>query len=309
MIFTVTLTPALDKTVVIPSFTPGCVNRIEHIRLDAGGKGINVSKTIHALGGSTVACGILGGDSGRFILQSLREEGIECCFAEVEESTRTNLKIVDPVLHQNTDINEPGAPVAPEILEKVIDMVIARAHKGDTVVLSGKAPQNTDPGIFAGWTRRLHALGIEVCMDCDGEIMAEGIKAHPCMIKPNDEELSRLMGRKFRNPEEIALCARQLVSEGIGTVVVSMGGDGAIFAREGQVYRGFGIPVNVQSTVGAGDATLGAMCFGQDSGMDFAETCRLALAAGAAAVMTSGTQSVSGEQVKELMKKAVVEKI
>ena len=80
MIYTVTLNPALDKTVEIPSLTVDAVNRITSMRTDPGGKGINVSKVIQKLGGASVAAGILGGDTGRAILSALTEMGLTTLF-------------------------------------------------------------------------------------------------------------------------------------------------------------------------------------------------------------------------------------
>ena len=121
MIITVTLTPALDKTVILPDFCVDRVNRIQSLRLDAGGKGINVSKVLKSLGTDSLATGILGGSTGRFIEEKLKEEDIACDFAWVDQDTRTNLKVVDPLRHTNTDINEPGAQVSASVLESVFD--------------------------------------------------------------------------------------------------------------------------------------------------------------------------------------------
>ena len=165
MIVTITLTPALDKTVTLPGFAVDKVNRVQSMRLDAGGKGINVSKVLKALGTDSVACGILGGGTGRFIQNSLTEAGIACDFAQVPQDTRTNLKVIDPVNHTNTDINEAGAPVSEETLEEVFARAAAHLHKDDIVVLAGKAPQGTADTIFADWTRRFRELGVKVYMD------------------------------------------------------------------------------------------------------------------------------------------------
>ena len=108
MIYTVTLNPALDKTVQIPSFRLGEVNRISAMRTDPGGKGINVSKVLRELGEPSVAAAILGGAAGQKIESALRALGIEGMYLFTEHETRTNLKIVDPALHTNTDVNEPG---------------------------------------------------------------------------------------------------------------------------------------------------------------------------------------------------------
>ena len=309
MIVTVTLTPALDKTVILPDFRVNEVNRIQSLRLDPGGKGINVSKGLRALGVDSLATGILGGDTGRYIEKSLHEAGIACDFAWTDRDTRTNLKVVDPVRHTNTDINEPGAPVGAETLGEVLAKVEAAAGPGDIVVLAGKAPADTPDTIFADWTRRLGARGVQVYMDADGELLVEGVKACPALIKPNDAELGRLTGRSFSGIGEIADAARQLISGGIGTVVVSLGGDGALFVTRDRALRGYGLKVEVQSTVGAGDSMLAALVCAAERHMSFRDGCALALAFSAAAVTTPGTQPAEQAVVDALLSQVCLSEI
>ena len=300
MIITVTLTPALDKTVAIPGFAVGKVNRIESLRLDAGGKGINVSKTLQALGEKSVAMGILGGTNGAFIRESLNQDGIENDFVFVMEDTRTNLKIIDPMGQTYTDINEPGAPVRAETLSAVLDKVEGRLKPGDVVVLAGKVPLGAPDTLFADWTRRLTAKRAAVYLDADDALLIKGVKALPALIKPNDEELGRLLGRSFSSLKQMAQAALELSQDGIGTVVVSMGGEGALFARAGVVLRGYGLDVAVKSTVGAGDSMMAAMCLGAVRGLPFAQTCRMAMAVSAATVMQRGTQPAALADVQAL---------
>ena len=111
MIYTVTLNPALDKTVEIPGMALDTVNRITAMRTDPGGKGINVSKVIAKLGGESRAVGILGGESGRTLEKLLENENFTTQFRFVEGQTRTNIKIIDRERHTNTDLNEPGLTV------------------------------------------------------------------------------------------------------------------------------------------------------------------------------------------------------
>lgn len=309
MIVTVTLTPALDKTVVLPDFRVDQVNRIESLRLDAGGKGINVSKVLSALGTESLATGILGGSTGRYIETSLREMGIACSFAWVEQDTRTNLKVVDPLRHTNTDINEPGAPVGEDVLEDVFNKAVEAAGPGGTVVLAGKAPAGTRDSLFGEWIARLHTMGIRTCLDADAALLTEGAKAAPALIKPNDAELARLMGRPMNTLEEMTAAAKELVAGGIGTVAVSLGGDGALFVTEGETLRGRGLKVNVQSTVGAGDSMMAALVHGMAGGMSFRDTCALALAVSAAAVTTPGTQAPDMDMVQSLLQQVVIEAI
>lgn len=309
MIVTVTLTPALDKTVVLPGFRVDQVNRVQSLRLDAGGKGINVSKVLSSLGTKSLATGILGGGTGRYIEKSLRGMDIACDFVWVEQETRTNLKVVDPELHTNTDINEPGAKVSPAVLEAVFAKVRAAIGPGDIVVLAGKAPAGTADGIFADWITRLKALDAQVYLDADAGLLTAGAAARPALIKPNDAELSRLLGRSFADIGDMAAAARALVASGIGTVVVSLGGDGALFVTRDQALRGRGLKVPVQSTVGAGDSMMAAMAHGAAAGMPLRDTCALAMAVSAAAVTTPGTQAADPRLVRELLAQVQIDEI
>ena len=301
MIMTVTLTPALDKTVTIPGFAVDKVNRIASMRLDAGGKGINVSKVLKALGVESVATGILGGGTGSYILSQLEAMGIGHDFVLVKEDTRTNLKVIDDENHTHTDINEPGAPVSAETLQAVLGKILDRVKPGDRVVLAGKAPQGTADTLFADWIGQLKARGALVYLDADAGLLISGSAACPEMIKPNDEELSRLVGRELRDDREIAEAAAALNRQGIRTVAVSLGARGALFARDGRILKGQGLRVQVGSTVGAGDSMMAAFCYGDEMGLDFEETCRRAIAVSAAAVMQSGTQPPEEKDIAALL--------
>ncbi len=309
MIVTVTLTPALDKTVILPEFRVNEVNRIQNIRLDPGGKGINVSKGLRALGVDSLATGILGGDTGRYIERCLHETGIACDFVWTERDTRTNLKVIDPVLHTNTDINEPGAPVSADVLETVYQKTEAAAQPGDIVVFAGKAPPEAPDTVFADWTVRLRRRGVKVYLDADGELLIQGAKACPALIKPNDAELSRLVGRNFTDVNEMAAAARQLVDNGIQTVAVSLGGDGALFVTRDVILRGYGLKVEVKSTVGAGDSVMAALACAAERNMSFRDGCALAMAFSAAAVTTPGTQPAEPEVVEALLKQVRMEEV
>ena len=309
MIYTVTLTPALDKTVVIPGFAVDQVNRIRSVRLDPGGKGINVSKVLKALGTDSVAAGILGGGTGRFIQDRLNEMGILGDFVTVPEETRTNLKVVDDVRHTNTDINEPGAPADPAVLALVLDRLLAAVRPGDRAVLAGKAPSGAPDDLFGRWITALRQKGALVYLDADEPLLRAGAAAKPEMIKPNAEELSRLTGQTYKTAEEIGRAALALCRGGVRTAAVSLGADGAVFARDDTVFFGPGLSVPVGSTVGAGDAMMAAFCHGDSLGMPFDETCRLALAVSAAAVMQSGTQPPDMADTAALLPRVRLERI
>ncbi|MCC8065625.1 MAG: hexose kinase, partial [Clostridiales bacterium] len=200
MIFTITLNPALDKTVRIPSFQTDAVNRVARMRTDPGGKGINVSKVIQNLGGQSVAMGILGGHTGRSVQAALTRMGLETDFVFTEGETRTNLKIIDPAEHTTTDINEPGFWVSNQLLDGLLQRLLHRITPGDIAVLSGSLPQGAPADTYALWTTVLSDKGAKVFLDAEGEPLKMGLAAAPYLIKPNEQEFSDLISRTLESP-------------------------------------------------------------------------------------------------------------
>ncbi len=310
MIYTVTLNPALDKTVEIPDFSLDSVNRIVSVRSDPGGKGINVSKVIQKLGGKSVAMGILGGTAGRALQEALDMLELKSDFLFVDGETRTNMKIIDPVNHTNTDLNEPGPAVSEEVLQKLLDRLLARLKKGDITVISGSLPKRAEKDTYYRWVKACREAGAKVFLDVDGELLRSGIQASPSLIKPNHHELSALLGREPETVEETAYAARSLMDTyGIRKAVVSMGSRGALYVTEKETIYAEGLKVPVKSTVGAGDSVVAALAVAEEEGKSLEETVRLSIAAGAANVMCSGTQAAEYETVKELMPKVVYRRI
>ena len=303
MIYTVTLNPALDKTVEIPGMALDTVNRITEMRTDPGGKGINVSKVIAKLGGESCAVGILGGGSGKMLEKLLENENFTTRFRFVEGQTRTNLKIIDREGHTNTDINEPGLTVTDADLDALLHELSAELRPGDIVVLAGSLPKGAPQDTYRTWTAACKKAGARVFLDADGALLAEGLKAAPYLIKPNDDELSRLAGKKLETLEELTAEGRRLLERGIERVVISLGGRGALYLRKGSTIYAEGLKVPVGSTVGAGDSVVAALAYAEAQGLREEEAVRLSTAAGAANVMCSGTQAAEREAVEALLPK------
>ncbi|MBQ4642000.1 MAG: 1-phosphofructokinase [Oscillospiraceae bacterium] len=308
MIYTVTLNPALDKTAVLPDFIPGQVNRIQSVRVDAGGKGINVSKCLKALGEDSLAVLLAAGQAGHQLIALLAEEGIATLPVWVEGETRTNLKLIDPVRGENTDINEPGPRIAPQPLAQLLDKMLQRVMPGDIAVLSGSLPAGARSDTYAVWVDALTRKGVKVFLDADAEAMARGMDAVPYLIKPNETELSRVLGRELKTPEALLAAGKELQSRGIAKVVISMGGAGALFLLEGGIYQADSLSVPVKSTVGAGDSMVAAMAFAESRGLSEQQTIRLAMAMGAASVMQDGSQAPREDLVRKLKEQVIFRK-
>lgn len=309
MIYTVTLNPALDKTVEIPGMALDTVNRITSMRTDPGGKGINVSKVIAKLGGESCAVGILGGESGRTLLAVLEREGLRTHFRFVEGQTRTNLKIIDRALHTNTDINEPGLTVSPADLDALLRDLLGMVRDGDIVVLAGSLPQGAPQDTYRVWTAACREKGARVCLDADGVLLAEGLKAAPYLIKPNEDELSRLVGHRLTDTDELIAEGRRLLKGGVTRVVISLGERGALYLRGNEVLYAEGLSVPVGSTVGAGDSVVAALAYADSLGMSDEDAVRLSTATGAANVMCSGTQPAEREAVEKLLPQVKIRRI
>lgn len=309
MIYTVTLNPALDKTVEIPGMALDTVNRVTSMRTDPGGKGINVSKVIAKLGGESCAVGILGGESGRTLLAALEREGLRTHFRFVEGQTRTNLKIIDRALHTNTDINEPGLTVSPADLDALLRDLLGMVREGDIVVLAGSLPQGAPQDTYRVWTAACREKGARVCLDADGVLLAEGLKAAPYLIKPNEDELSRLVGHRLTDTDELIAEGQRLLKGGVTRVVISLGERGALYLRRNEVLYAEGLSVPVGSTVGAGDSVVAALAYADSLGMSDEDAVRLSTATGAANVMCSGTQPAEREAVEKLLPQVKIRRI
>lgn len=310
MIYTVTLNPALDKTVEILSLTVGAVNRITGMRMDPGGKGINVSKVIRELGGESTAVGVLGGSAGRMICAALEDMGIKTGFRFSEGETRTNLKVIDPVSHTNTDINEPGSAVPEEVLNGLLGELLNGLGRGDIVVISGSLPKGAAKDTYGIWVKACKKTGAKVFLDVDGELLGAGVRESPYLIKPNEHELSVLMGSRLRSPEELSLAAHSLMRQyDIAKIVVSMGEAGALYVTERETIYAEGLKVPVKSTVGAGDSVVAALAVSEEAGGSLEDAVRLSAACGAASVMCSGTQAAQFDVIRELMPKVVFHRL
>lgn len=301
MIITVTLNPALDKTVQISGFTIGGVNRVESSRFDIGGKGINVAKVIRNLGHECTAMGFLSGRSGQYIEKCLEEIGIDCDFVHTAGETRTNIKIADMLRQTNTDLNENGPTVSPKAIEELEERLLNRVSAGDIVVFSGSVPPGVDCDIYRKWITLMKSIGADTILDADGELFCRGIMAGPGAVKPNVHELEIFCHRPLQTPEEVMEEAGKMFSYGVDTVLVSMGSLGAILLSKSRMIHSPGLPVMVESTVGAGDAMVAALAIARQRGDCAEDTLRLAAACGTASVMTQGTQAPSLETVKRLI--------
>lgn len=309
MIITVTLNPALDKTLTIPGFALDAVNRAVSGRLDAGGKGVNVSKVLKSLGAESLATGFLGGATGAMIADALERLQIRSEFVYTVGETRTNLKVFDPKNHTYTDLNEPGAAVSADDLARLRKKLCERFVPGDTVLFAGSLPAGVSADVPAAWAAELRARGVFIAVDQDGEALREMIKTRPFFIKPNELELCELMA--LPDTEIVTLCsaAWTLVRHGIRHVVVSLGKKGALFADADGILLARGPHVEAVSTVGAGDALTAAYLYALERESPREDAARIAIAAATAKVTCPGSSPPAREAAEALIPKIEIQTI
>lgn len=307
MIITVTLNPAVDKTVEVDNCTINSVNRVSSIKLDAGGKGINVSKVVKSLNGETISLGVLAGKTGEFIKNYLDTEKIENDFVFVPGETRTNIKIVDKVKNTNTDINEPGNSISEDDIKIIKEKIFSLAKKDDILVLSGSVPQGIEKNIYELWIKEAKELGVKTILDADGELLKNGIKSAPYLIKPNIHELEQLFDVKVDGIDQTIKLCKSIFDYGVEMIAVSLGCDGALFMNREKTIHAHGLKVKVKSTVGAGDSMVAALAYALDKGYSFERAVTLSVASATAGVMTEGTTAGNLNDILNIEKQVVCE--
>ena len=307
MIITVTMNPAVDKTAELDDFVLGGVNRLRNITIDAGGKGINVSKTLRVLNKPNMACGFIGGANGDSIRLAMQKLMIMSDFVAVAGGeTRSNLKVKS--IFGMTEFDEPGPKVTEEELQLLLDKLKRHAKPGTMFVLAGSLPEGVPTDIYKTITEMLHQCGCKVFLDTNGDALKYGLEAQPEYIKPNLAELRDLYDYhdEFESNEAMVAWSKEkavdLLSKGPRVVSVSLGAAGGVFTDGIETIYAPAKKVDVLSPVGAGDAMTAAIAYCLDSSMHFHDVIRYAIAVSSGACTTPGTKPPSKEVIINLLK-------
>lgn len=255
MIVTFTANPSVDRTVEVDAIVRGTVLRARSVRLDGGGKGVNVTRALSAHGHRSVAVLPNGGAEGAQLLDLLDTEGLDVRAVPVTGAVRANVTIVEPD-GVTTKINEPGPALVPGEVESLIDTLLGAAAGADWVVLSGSLPPGAPEDLYASLTRRLRLTGARVAVDTDGPLLRAALAGQPDLIKPNRRELSEASGLPVRGPSDALSAIERLRAAGAVAVLASLGPAGAVLVDETGAHDAMARVATRRSTVGAGDALL-----------------------------------------------------
>ncbi len=283
MILTVTLNAAVDRTYRIPHFKSDRVHRPSKQWVTAGGKGINVARVLHTLGADVVATGILGGQTGEFILKSLEQSGIAARFVKTSEDSRLCIAVIDEITGYQTEINEVGPRVSQYEVEQLEQTVAAliETHQCDYVALSGSVPPGVDDCIYARLISMANKSGTQAVLDSSGAPLQDAIEAKPWMVKPNRYEMASLIGRHDLSAADVPRAIGWLHGRGVSNIALTLGALGALLCSEDRVWWAKPPKVTPISAVGCGDSFVGGFLYGMSQRL--CPPSALAIAMGAAA--------------------------
>jgi 1-phosphofructokinase len=304
---TVTLNPAIDHSVGIPNFTAGSVNRVAWEQADAGGKGVNVASFLRDLGVAVSVTGFLGRDNAPEFERLFERKSIADRFVRLPGKTRVNVKILDEAQDRITDINFPGQHARAGDRESLEQAIAALVPDHDWFVLSGSVPAGIPFDVYAELTATLKAAGKRVVVDTSGAPLRAALRGAPFAVKPNIAELEECLGRPLPDAAAAAAAARTLVADGVACVVVSMGGDGALFVDASAGVLAVPPPVEVRSTVGAGDAMVAGLIAAKLRGLPLADCARLATATAVGALVEVGPRLPPRSNIDDWFRQVSVE--
>jgi len=311
MIATVTPNPCIDLSVQVEDLLKDDANRVTEFKKYAGGKGICVSRVLKRLGEDPLTITMLGGHSGREVRHLLDHEGVRTWVVAIRSETRSNVIIYEKDDRSLTRLHMRGPSAEPMEIEELEGLIRGLPPRIRFVSLGGSLLRGFREDFYSRVIADLRERGIKVAFDADGEDLKDGLEAKPFMIKPNQFELARLVGRELRGRDEVVEAAREIVERGVELVVVSLGADGAVAVNGDRAVSAVPPPIKgKKSTVGAGDSMVAAIVFQFSRGVaELGEILALGVAAGTATALTPGTELCYPEDVYRLVEKVEVEDV
>ena len=300
-IITLTINPSLDKSTHFAKLVAEQKIRCEKPRYDAGGGGINVSKAIAKLGGSSTCVFTSGGSTGEMLTALINKEGIENIAIKTKNWTRENFIAFDTSTQSQYRFGFPGNELYDDETAKIIEII--SKLDANYLVISGSLNEGLPTDFYQKIAETAKASGIKVIVDTSGDALQKVLETGVYLIKPNIGELAKLIGVERLELADVEKAAKDLIEKGSSKiVVVSLGADGAILVSKDETHFIKAPKVDKKSTVGAGDSMVGGMVWALSQNKPLKEVIQWGVCSGTAATMNEGTQLFREEDVKKLFK-------
>ena len=289
MIVTLTPNPSIDRAVTIDALVRGEVLRATASRVDPGGKGLNVSRAVAAMGGATRAVLPSGGLEGGLLEALCRAASVPVAAVPIRGSVRMNISVLEPD-GTTTKLNEPGPLLDAVEVDALIENALADVPAGGWLSGGGSLPLGAPEDFYGRLVRGGRERGIRVAIDTSGAPLAAAVDAQPTLIKPNREELAELVGSDLPTLGAVLDAAHALQHGGIDLVAVSLGRDGALLVSGAGAWHASAAAADVVSTVAAGDCMLAGFLFALGAGRTPQDALAEGVCWGTAAVALPGSQ-------------------
>ena len=312
MIITVTLNAAIDKTLEVPSFTPGRRHRTVDQTTMPGGKGVNIARAIKQLGQPVIATGFAGGATGTRVVEALSGESILNDFVRIHDESRTNTVVLDPTTGMHTEINERGPAISDQELELFREKLLYLAQGASICVFAGSLPRGVEQDVYYSLIREVRRLGVTTMIDTDGEPLRLAIRAEPDLVSPNELEAEELVGHEFNDADDRAQAVVEMTRLGAREAIMTVS-DGC-YARvlENGTPRLHRVRVQEQparSVVGSGDAFLAGYVAARYAGQEPVECLRFGVACGAESTQHFGAGIIDPALVDRLLGEVEAERL
>ena len=290
-IATLTLNPAIDKSARVERVVADEKLRCEAPRREPGGGGINVARAVHRLGGAARALYTAGGYTGALLRSLLDDEGLSHTPLEVDDMTRENVVVYETSTDRQFRFGMPGATLTEGEWTQCLKTLRALDPAPEYLVASGSLPPGVPSDAYAAVAEAARALGARPILDTSGDALREAVASGWFLLKPNLRELEQLAGTALDTEPARIDAARAFIDRGwCEVVVLSMGASGALLITDDAAEHVRSPTVPINSRVGAGDSMVGGLALALARGRSLPAAVRFGVAAGAAAVMTPGTE-------------------
>ncbi len=300
-IVTLTMNPSIDLTTSVDHVQAEKKLRCNEPVYEPGGGGINVSHVVKELGGESLACYVAGGPNGDLMKQLVDQNGLNSRVLPTENMTRKNITVGEEQSDQQFRFVMPGPELSEREWKNVLDTVESLDPSPKYIVASGSLPPGVPDDFYGRIVDVGNRIGARTIIDTSGKPLAASVEKGVFLLKPNMRELQDLVGRQIESDEEIEGAARKLLErECCRAVAVSLGAGGTVLVTPDGTTRFRSPTVPVRSKVGAGDSMVGGIVFKLVDGASVEEAVMFGTAAGAAAVMTPGTELCRKDDVERL---------
>ena len=289
MIVSLTPNTTIDLTVFVERLQTNTTIRATRTVYSLGGKPTDAAWILGRMGLGSLALGLAAGANGEKVKSLLEDFSVRTDFVAAEGETRINTVIIDESSGEHTTITSASMLVRPADLALLRERYLRALERATVVVTGGSLPPGMKPEFYFEAIELARASSVPVIFDAAEPNLSAGLQARPDFIKPNEHELSALVGRKLKTDAELYDAGREIQERYGAQVVITMGKDGALAVLRDRSYRIPPIAVEVSSPAGAGDAVLAGLAHAIHHDGPLEEGLRLGVAAATAVCLQPGT--------------------